>query len=347
LRAHPPEYYVTRATLQRRADNLARVMQRLVIAIGLMLAASTGRADPASADRIASEANARADAKDYLGAAAKFREAYAAYPRADFICNAGVAYYKAQEVTRAQLFLARCLERGALLGDKFMQNVRAALAKLEATLRSGSFTPVDIVVEPRFATVSVSAFAADETFEGERTVWVRFGTYTVTVRAEGYIEHMVSIEATHRAIVPVRVTLVKQPVEPVRREPAPAPSGSAATPVTGRATAAAHPERASPSLAPPIVASVVAIGLAGSAVYARSIANDHADRAGFALRQSTYQTEADATRRWNRIFSIDVALTGVAMVASSYLWYRATKHPSAAAVDVTAHTASIVVRRAF
>ena len=318
-------------------------MRRVVIAIGLMLVASTGHADPGSADRIAAEANARAAAKDYLGAAAKFREAYAADPRPDFICNVGVAYYKAQEVTRAQLFLGRCLEQGSSLSIKFMQDVRAGLAKVENTLKAGSYTPVDIVVEPRFATVSVSSFAADETFDGGRTVWVQFGTYTVTVRAEGYIEHTVSIEATHRATLPVRVTLVKQPVEPVRPEPALVAARSA----TGGASTPAPAERASPSLAPPIITSIATIGLAGWAVYASIIAHDHADRAGFALSARAYQTEADAAQRWNRIFGIDVALTGVAAVASGYLWVRAMKHPGPATVEVTAHTASISIRGAF
>jgi hypothetical protein len=308
-----------------------------------MLAASTGRADSGSADRIAAEANARAAAKDYLGAAAKFREAYAADPRPDFICNVGVAYYKAQEVTSAQLFLGRCLERGSSLGGKFMQDVRTALAKLETTLKSGSYTPVDIIVEPRFATVSVSSFAADETFDGGRTVWVRFGTYSVTVRAEGYVERTVSIEATDRAIVPVRVALVKQPAERVHPEPALPRAGSAA----GTAGTARSVEPASPSLAPPIVTSIATIGLAGWAVYATIVAHDHADHAGFALRGDAYQTEVDAARRWNRIFGIDLALTGVAAIASGYLWYRATNHPRSATIEVSTHTASISFRGAF
>src|SRR6185436_20471106 len=162
-------------------------MSRAAVLIAtILVAAATARADPQVADRAAAEADALARAKDFRGAAAKFREAYAADPRPDFMCNIGVAYHKAQELPRAQLFLSRCLERGSALDGKFIDVVRATLARLEVTLKAGNYTPVDVVVEPRFATVAIDAFAPDETFDGGRTVWLSFGAYQVTARAEGY-----------------------------------------------------------------------------------------------------------------------------------------------------------------
>src|SRR5215470_17873339 len=104
-------------------------MPRAVIVIATLIAVDA-RADPRTADQAAAEADARARAKDYLGAAAKFREAYAADPRPDLICNVGVAYHKAQELPRAQLFLSRCLERGSALDSAFIDVVRATLARL-------------------------------------------------------------------------------------------------------------------------------------------------------------------------------------------------------------------------
>src|ERR1700704_4949178 len=127
-------------------------MPRAVIVIAMLIAAGTeSRADPATADKAAAEADVRVLAKDFLGAAAKFREAYAADPRPGLICNVGVAYNKAQELPRAQLYLGRCLERGSALPGPFIDGVRATLAKIEAALKVGNYTPIDIVVEPRFA----------------------------------------------------------------------------------------------------------------------------------------------------------------------------------------------------
>src|SRR4029079_208300 len=170
-------------------------MRAVLVIATLVAVEASGRAQPAVANRAAAEADQRALAKDYLGAAAKFREAYAADPRPDLICNVGVAYHKAQELPRAQLFLSRCLERGSALRGSFIDVVRATMSRLEAQLKAGKFTPVDVVVEPRFAPIAIDAFAADEGFEGGRTVWLAFGTYHVTVRADGYAPRTVEVVA--------------------------------------------------------------------------------------------------------------------------------------------------------
>src|ERR1044071_3461043 len=164
-----------------------------VLVCTILVAAPSARADTQTANRAAAEADALLRAKDFRGAAAKFREAYAADPRPDFMCNVGVAYHKAQELPRAQLFLSRCLERGSALDGSFIDVVRATMSRLEASLKAGKFTPVDVVVDPRFASVAVDAFAADETFEGGRTVWLGFGTYHVTVRADGYAPKTIEV----------------------------------------------------------------------------------------------------------------------------------------------------------
>jgi len=63
--------------------------------------AARATADPATAEQRAAEAKDRATHGDLPGAAAKFREAYAADPRPDLICNVGIAYYKAKDLPRA------------------------------------------------------------------------------------------------------------------------------------------------------------------------------------------------------------------------------------------------------
>jgi hypothetical protein len=297
-------------------------MLRVVLVLATLFAVATGaQADRRAADRAEAEAAVLGDAKDYLGAAAKFREAYAAEPRPELICNVGVAYHKAKDLPRAQLYLSRCQERGSALRGSFMTVVRETLARLEAALKAGDYTPVDVVVEPRFATVAIDAFAADETFDGGRTVWLPYGAYHVTVRAEGHRAQTVAVAARDHAIVAVRVELVREPVA-VPDRPAPTPRASAATTVVDPAAPRAA------SLAPPVTATVATVGFALFAVYARGQASQHADRARVALSPDVYGTEADGTRRWNTIFGVDLGITGAAALASGYLWLRFARSPA-------------------
>jgi len=323
-------------------------MPRLVIAIALMLVTmQASRADPRAADRAVVEADARAQAKDFVGAAAKYREAYAADPRPDLICNVGVAYYKAQDLPRAQLYLSRCLERGSALDAKFIGVVRATLAKLDAALAAGNYAPVDIVVEPRFATVAIDAFAADETFDGGRTVWLAFGTYQLTVRARGYRDQTVSVEPRAHTVYPLRIAL--EPVPEVARTVEPTPPVSAPAIVTPAPPREA-PRAAPRSFVPAAIATGATVGLAAFAVYARGVASDHADRAKQATNSDIYRDEADGVRRWNTIFGVDLAVTGVAALASGYLWYRFARAPAPAiapGLEASGERASITLGGRF
>ncbi|MEO7732756.1 MAG: hypothetical protein ABIY55_17430 [Kofleriaceae bacterium] len=301
-------------------------MLRAVLVIATLSALATGaQADRREADRAEAEAETLALAKDFLGAAAKFRAAYAADPRPDLICNVGVAYHKAQELPRAQLYLGRCLERGSVLRGGFMTVVRDTLARLEAALKAGNYTPVDVGVDPRFATVAIDAFAADETFDGGRTVWLPFGAYHVTVRAEGYRAQTVEVAAKDHAIVALHVALIREPVVAAPDQPPAAPPITTLDPVAPFAPA---PAPRGPSLVLPVSATVATVGLAVIAGYARSQAQDHADRAGAPLPRAVYDAEADSIKRWNTIFGVDLALTGAAALASGYLWVRFARSPA-------------------
>jgi hypothetical protein len=330
-------------------------MPRVAVLIGtIVAAAAVARADPQTATRLAAEADALALAKDYVGAAAKFREAYAADPRPELICNVGVAYLRAKELPRAQLFLSRCLERGSALKGKFIDDVRATMSRLEASLKAGRYTPVDVVVEPRFATVAIDAFAPDEAFEGGRTLWLAFGTYHVTVRADGYAPRTVELNAGNGALLPLRVTLEREVIVPPKREPEPAekapPPGGVVGPTTGeieRPPAPAPSHR--PSMLPAIAATAATVVAASFAIIARLKAGDHADRARFALDTDNFDSEADATQRWNTFFGVGVAVAGASAVASGYFWYRVVKAPpsTAARVEVSRHGASITLGGQF
>jgi len=333
-------------------------MSRAAVLIATILVTVTAaRADPKAADRAAAEADALARAKDFRGAAAKFREAYAADPRPDFMCNIGVAYHKAQELPRAQLFLSRCLERGSALDGKFIDVVRATLARLEVTLKAGNYTPVDVVVEPRFATVSIDAFAPDETFDGGRTLWLAFASYRVTVRADGYQPRTVEVTAKDRAMLPLRIALEREAVvEPPRdrdagvkpAQPGGDTTGRPAGPVDRPAPPPAAPQR--PSMVPAIAASAGVVVLAALSLYAHGQAADHADQARFALHQSAYDSEADSVRTWNTVFGVGLVGAGAGALASGYLWFRVLRAPSrtvAPRVEVTGERASITLGGVF
>ena len=66
----------------------------IALVVGAPIAAV---ADPAEADRLAADAATLAKAGDFVGAAAKFRDAYKADPQPKLICNIGIAYQKAKD----------------------------------------------------------------------------------------------------------------------------------------------------------------------------------------------------------------------------------------------------------
>jgi hypothetical protein len=91
---------------------------------------------------------------------------------------------------------------------------------------------------------------------------------------------------------------------------------------------------------PAIATAAGAVAVASLAVVARLKAGDHADHARFALDGDSYQTEADATRQWNTLFGVGLAVVGASALASGYFWYRVATAPSAR-VEVSQHGASI------
>lgn len=186
------------------------LLAAVIATAGVVGTAASEDDDRAAA--LADEADARARAGDYVGAAALFRQAHAIEPRPEYQCNVGIAYYKAKELPRAQLYLGVCLTRGSHLPEAFVAQVRAALAAVEDRLRKGDFTPVDVVVAPASAEVSVSSFAAGETFVGARTLWLPFGAHTLEARAEGYVTGTVELTLDSRAAVTAALTLEPAPV---------------------------------------------------------------------------------------------------------------------------------------
>jgi hypothetical protein len=323
-----------------------------VVAIVLMLAlGQLAIADPA-ADEALAQAEAAAKQGDYVAAAGKFKLAHSIDPRPGLICNVGVAYYKAKQLPRAQLFLNRCLERGTALDPKFVDSVRTVLKSVETALRAGEFTPVDIVVEPASATVTVRAFGDDEAFIGSRVVWLARGKQALIARAEGYVDQTIEIDATGRDMQPVKITLQRKPAEPIAIGGGTAPdTGSAAPRDTGsgapRDSVAPPPvappavvEVDRPSKVPAIAASAVAAGALALAILSYQRAHDRAELAAFAITRDAYDDDKSAVKTWNGLMLTGTALGIASAGIAGYLWSRALRSP---AVELQATGSSVAI----
>jgi hypothetical protein len=280
-------------------------------------------ADGNEADRLAGDAEALAKKNDFVGAAGKFKAAFAADPRPALICNVGVAYYKAKELARAHLFLNRCLERGTALDAKFVDNVRAVLKAVETSLRSGEFTPLDIVVEPASTTVVVQAFGDDEAFIGSRVVWLTSGKQTLVGRAEGYSDRIVEVDAKGHDLQPVRVALERKPVDTGTQ------TTTTTTGTTGIRTAPPPPPPQTEtryktrSKVPAIAGTVVTVTALAFTIVAYGNAHDSAERSEFALTQSAYDADVRAVEKWNTIMGASATLSVIGAGLTGYLWSRA------------------------
>ena len=326
-------------------------------------------ANPA-ADQAVREADAKIKKNDFVGAAAKFREAYAADGKPEYLCDVGVAYNKAKtELPRAQLFLGRCNERSTVLDPKFVASMRAALASVEKQLQAGKYTPVDISVDPASARVEISAFVADEAFVGPRAIWLPYGKHRVTFTAEGYTSETVDVDAASQKGISVSITL-KRPVIEVGSgsgsaagagSGSDAGSGSAVVAVgsgsategsgSGSATVELHPipaEPSRPSKIPPIIATVITGALVVGATITFGNASDRSEIASFALDKDTFQRDKDYVSKQNRYTIAMASLGFVGAGISGYLWYRALHAPSThVEVNATGNGAGVSVTGRF
>lgn len=329
-----------------------------VLSIVLVLVISALAIADSTVDDALAQAEALAKRGDYVGAAGQFKLAYARDPRPELICNVGVAYYKAKQLPRAQLFLNRCLERGTALDAKFVDSVRAVLKSVESALRTGEYTPVDIVVEPAGATVTIAAFGDDEAFIGSRVVWLARGKQALRARAEGYVEQTLDVDPQGREIKPVKITLQRTPVEPPPTGSAAgsatgnASDGSAAgSAATGSATVAVpvEPERIPlrydrPSKVPAIVATSVGVAAIVLAVVSYQRAHDRAELAGFALSAEAYEADKSSVSTWNTVMVTGAAIGIASAGIAGFLWSRALRSPP---IEMQATGSSIAISGRF
>lgn len=263
-----------------------------------MLAAARASADHAAAERATAEAEALAGKGDYAGAAAKFHAAYVAEPNPDLICDVGVAYQKANDLPRAQMFLTECLLHGPTRRAEFVEAVRANVATIEASLRAGSYTPFDITLEPAGATITISDYPPEESIVGARIVWLPYGAHTITAQAEGYVEQTVDATARGHDAVPLHVKLARPDKTP------PPPTGP------------------SPSKLPLYVAGGATAGAIALGVVAFAFGRRDADNAHFALTQKAFAADKDAVGTWNTVLGLSSLLAIAGAATTTYLFVR-------------------------
>lgn len=283
-------------------------------------------ADPVAGGReLAKAAEAKAKAGDFLGAAASYHAAFRADPRPEYVCNVGVAYYKAPALPQAQFFLTECVLQGSALAPTFLDSLRKVQAAIEAKLRDGNFTPVSVAPEPASATVAVASWAADETFVGARTIWLPWGAQTLTVSADGYVQQTVTPTLAGHDVTSLRVTLAR-PVAPppidVGGSPPVDPSPPAPVDAGPRGGDALPAVAARPSRRPAIIATVAtgAVGLGALGAYL--VALDHATDARATPDGVAHEDLAEAARRWRGVAVAGAALAAAGAGVSAYLWYR-------------------------
>lgn len=286
-------------------------MRMVFVTATLVLLTTAAHANPTS-DVEEKAAQDAATAGDFIGAANHYKAAYAADPKPELICNAGVAYYKANDATRAHLYLSRCQERGTALDATFVSAVRGALAAVEAQVRA-NFTPVDIVARPEGATVVIGSLGESDAFVGSRLVWLPRGKQTITVKAEGYTPKVTELDAQGSERMPVEVTLEKVVV--VLPPPGPEEPPPVIQPLPDEPTTP-------PSKVPAFVAmggTVAAFVVAGIAY---SKAHSAADRASQAVSMDVYNDDKDSASSWNTVMGVSGAVGILGAAASAFFVLR-------------------------
>jgi len=292
----------------------------------LCVTVTSAHADQDAAKARAAEGEALAARGDFAGAATRWRAAYREEPRPEYICNVGVAYHKLADLPRAHRYLGQCVTMGASLDPAYRANLRKVMESIDAKLVAGDFTPVDLVVEPGNATVTIEGgLPYDEAIVGSARLWFPYGTYELRAQAPGYQEKLTEVRADRDAALALRITLDKLPPPDTtpppdpRREPEVAPRGEAHVIL--------------PSKVPAIVATATtgATAIAAAIVYVK--ARGYVDDAEAALTPGAYDDLHAKAHTFQRTSWVLAGLAGIGAGVSAVLWYRALSAP--ATIEIT------------
>lgn len=277
--------------------------------VASLFASALARADADEAKQAARRAERHAKAKQFDEAARDYRAAFRAQPLPEYLCNVGVAYFKGDDLPRAQRYLSDCLVIGSALDTKFLARVRKVVDEVERKLQTGEFTALDIAVEPPSTTITIAGSIYDEPFVGSRRIWVPRGQHAIELHAEGHRDEHLEVDARDRAVA-VRKVLRRLEPRPTT-EPRPAPKVVVETrPAPRRSRTAA--------VTVTVATGVTALAAAGLYVYARSVAKD----AETAADRMTYDDRVDRARAYQHASWITAGVAGLGAVASVYLWTR-------------------------
>lgn len=317
-------------------------MRRSLVLVLCMV--GSARADQDRAKARSAEGEALAARGDFAGAAAAWRAAYREEPRPEYVCNVGVAYHKLQDLPRAHRYLGQCVTMGASLDPVYRANLRKVVEAIDAKLVAGDFTPVDLVVEPGHATVTIDGGRPyDEAIVGAARLWFPYGAYTLRAQASGHAPKLTQITADRDAVLALRITLAPLPPPAKKRPAVPTPP----PPVELRDAAPPPPRAAPPSKLPAIAvtAATGATAIAAALVYlkARAYTND-AEAATTPAQFADLHDQAHAFQKTSWVLA---GVAGVGAGVSAWLWHRALATPATLEVTPTADGARVSVGGRF
>ncbi|MBA3393702.1 MAG: hypothetical protein H0T89_13725 [Deltaproteobacteria bacterium] len=326
-------------------------MRLSLLMVALAVVPVTAYAEPERAKALSAEGEAAVAAGDLLRAAVKFRAAFNEEPRPEYMCNAGVAYHKLKDLPRAHRYLGQCVSMGASLDAKYRENLRRVVDSIEAKLVAGNFTPVDVVLEPGAATLTIDGGVPyDEPVVGSGRIWFPYGSYRLRAAANGYVEQPVVIEVKGHAAVPLRIELEKAPaavdigVQPDPTRPDVTQPDRPITPaITPPPVLVTRPR----SKAPAIIATTATGALAITAALLYFKARVYVNDAEAAEDQATFDELHDKSHRFQKLAWASGGLAATGAVVSGYLWYRALRTEPAVEVIATGDGAAVSLRGRF
>ena len=284
---------------------------------------TTAAADPATADRDSAAADALVTAGEFAKAAIKFRSAYAQDPRPPLICNAGVAYYRAKDLTRAHYYLTRCLALRDRLEAGFLARLTTAIAAVTAKLEAEHYPRIELAPDPADATVTVVGTSSpfDEPVVAG-IVWVPPGRYTLTFHAAGHADKSHAVEVKPDQTITENIQLAA-----TTREPAPIDTKPADT--RPHLPPAIRSETPAPRSRTPAVVTSIATGVVGiAAIASYAYASHEASVAGSATTQPDYDAARSSALSYQHASWVLGGLTGASAIVSGILWYLAVTGPS-------------------
>ena len=182
-----------------------------------------GVSSSARADQTAVELQARGEqlAKDgrYTEAVDAFKQADHLEERASHACLIALAYTRRELWSQAEIWLDACHKR-VKPGDELPEWSTELEKQIDERLAAATVAPIDIVVEPGEAKVTVSSFAPDESF-APRTIHLPPGHHVIIAKSPGYRDGQRAIDVTDRTPQHIAIKLEPAGASEITHAPRP------------------------------------------------------------------------------------------------------------------------------